>query len=241
MARVYTFLHIGKTGGTAFRNVISKHNRMASPTCVDYINHRGSMLEIAEKDLTDNLIFFVRDPVSRFVSAFNSRLRKGRFGEREWTRDEQEAFAYFKTANELGEGLGSLNPIRRSRASRAVKSIGHLRKSLNDYLGPIKLLKREQSRIFYIGQQETLSSDFEHLKLLLEMDPSLALPTDEQKAHRSPATAQRDLSEKAAANIRRYYARDLPIYDWCLEFREELMHRHGLHEPSQYHMQRRLP
>jgi hypothetical protein len=127
MGRKYAFLHIGKTGGTAFRNVISKHNRMASPTCVDYISHRGSMSEIAAQDLTGNLIFFIRDPVSRFVSAFNSRLRKGRFGERDWTPAEEAAFAYFRTPNELGEGLGSLNPIRRYKAWRAVKSIGHLK------------------------------------------------------------------------------------------------------------------
>jgi hypothetical protein len=195
------------------------------------------MSEIAAQDLTGNLIFFIRDPVSRFVSAFNSRLRKGRFGERDWTPAEEAAFAYFRTPNELGEGLGSLNPIRRYKAWRAVKSIGHLKKSLNDYLGPIDLLKREQRRIFYIGCQETLSSDFEHLKILLKMDPSLSLPSDEQGAHKAPDTMKRHLSETAAANIRRYYARDLPIYHWCLEYREELMHRHGLDNANQRHMQ----
>ena len=53
-------------------------------------------------------MFFVRDPISRFVSGFNSRLRKGLpkmyFP---WAPGEKLAFSRFATPNQLALALSS--------------------------------------------------------------------------------------------------------------------------------------
>jgi hypothetical protein len=223
MVQKYTFLHIGKTGGTALRDAFHAHNATKGETRIGSLSHKYSLRKIVEENQAELLIFFVREPVSRFVSGFNSRLRKGRFGDHDWHFGERIAFRIFSTPNALGEALGSWNPAIRLLARLATSRIIHLKKSLADYVGPIALLEQERHRIFYIGSQETLDEDFGILKRILKMDPSIALPTSNQDAHRAPDTMDRRLSEKAIANIRRHYHDDFAVRDWCLAFRSELI------------------
>ena len=72
-------------------------------------------------------MFFIRDPLSRFVSAFNSRLREGRPRYHyPWREEERIAFAVFRTPDQLGSALSSDDPAQREQAEQAMRSIGHL-------------------------------------------------------------------------------------------------------------------
>ena len=59
--------------------------------------------------------FFVRHPVSRFVSGFNSRMRKGRPRRNvEWSEGERWSFERFRTPDELARALASADPGARA-------------------------------------------------------------------------------------------------------------------------------
>lgn len=219
----YGFLHIGKTGGTAIREVITQHNDSQPDKLIRYFGHRMSLRKIANEDLTPRLIFIVREPVSRFISAFNSRLRKGKRGDKIWRPEEEKAFERFKTPNSLAEALSSSDVGEREAAEEAMNSIGHLKKSLNRFIGPVSLLEKEKGRIFFIGDQKHLTEDFETLKRLIGMNDDIRLPEDPRTAHRAPDTVDRSISELGAANIRRHYKDDYPVYEWCLKRRQEIL------------------
>ncbi|MBL0371215.1 sulfotransferase family 2 domain-containing protein [Rhizobium sp. KVB221] len=223
MTAKYAFLHIRKTAGSAFREVLQQHNRLSSENRIRYLSHAQTLQKIAEADTTANLIFIVRDPVSRFVSGFNSRLRKGKRGDKSWRMREERAFSHFSTPNQLAEALSSWNPWRRMMAKEAMKGIPHLKKHLTDYVGPIPLLEREKHRIFFIASQTHLNDDFEVLRKILGIDEAIALPTDPQVAHRAPDTVERTLSAKGEANIRHHYRKDFEVYEWCMQRRSELL------------------
>lgn len=66
-------LHIGKTGGTAMKAVFATVGDKAR---YEIITHRH-YTRIIKVPRGEKVFFVVRDPVDRFVSGFNSRLRRG--------------------------------------------------------------------------------------------------------------------------------------------------------------------
>ena len=69
--------------------------------------------------------------------------------------------------------------------------------------------------IFYIGFQETLNEDFEHLKQKLGLPAHLRLSDDEVAAHRNPAHLDYHLDDLAVANLRAWYETDQRMLDFC--------------------------
>jgi len=69
-------IHIGKTGGTALKSVLSHHNKMQTTDPIELYRHEMTLPILVNSSHITRALFFVRDPVSRFVSAFNSRLRR---------------------------------------------------------------------------------------------------------------------------------------------------------------------
>lgn len=224
MTDKFGFIHIGKTGGTAFNAVLRDHKKNGTGEFVGRYGHRTTLEMVADGDMTRNLIFFVREPVARFISAFNSRLRQGypRY-QGEWGPEEARAFEMFKTPNQLAEALGSDDEKTREDAVFAMNSIRHLKRAYKRYLGSVKLLEREKDRIFFIGTTESFNDDFEILRKLLKIDPSIELPMDDVGAHKTPEGFERTISEIGRKNVEAYYERDFEIYRWCLKRREELL------------------
>ena len=74
---MYGLLHIGKTGGTAAKTVLRASRDLGVGEPVTFFKHEEGLAAIAEGDLCARLMFFIREPVDRFISAFNSRLREG--------------------------------------------------------------------------------------------------------------------------------------------------------------------
>jgi len=199
------FLHIGKTGGTAVSWAI-KRGKPKSYRVVLH-PHRVRLCDIPEGEA---VFFFLRDPTSRFVSGFYSRMRQGRpryFSA--WSPDEAEAFARFKTPNALAMALPS------EPAQKAMRSIGHVRSSYWEWFESEQYFLSRRTDILFVGFQERLDRDFERLKHTLGIAPHVSLPASDRDAHRSPSDVDRHMSDQAIRALREWYSRDYQLIEIC--------------------------
>jgi len=207
------FLHIRKTGGMALKAALS-------PVAAE----RGLLLRehgtaLAKVPRGERAVFVVRDPVARFVSGFNSRLRMGRpLFDRPWNAAEAEAFAAFKTPDELAQALDARTPA----ALAAMSGIRHVNQPLSDWLVSESYLRERLGDILWVGRTETLAADLEEIKRRLDLPPSLRLPADEVSSHRTPQSMQTQLSSKGRAALERWYEADLRMLAFLESVREGL-------------------
>lgn len=200
------FLHVGKTGGTAVKAAFGDDD-VVTPT------HRlvlhGHEVTLADVPDGERVVVVVRDPVSRFVSAFNSRLRRGRPRyDAPWSPGEAAAFAAFPTADALARALG--DPSRRERAVEAMHAVRHVRDPLTRWLGQPGDL--DHARIALAGWLDDLPEVVAELTWLLGAGP-VELPSDPVAAHRTPPGLDTVLSEDGEANVRRWYAGDYAVIE----------------------------
>lgn len=208
--RVVHMLHPGKTGGTALKYVL-RRNRETSTHFIFPHPHKIRLVDIPP---WDDFFFFVRDPVDRYVSGFNSRLREGRPRYvKPWTLKEKWAFKRFSTAEELALALGSEDRKRRREAERAMRSIRHVNKGYDNWVGSGPMLRRRRNHLLMVGRLETIDADFIRLKRVLNLPADAALPAAEKAAHKDPGVAPRTLSDEAKANIRRWYDEDYRLME----------------------------
>lgn len=213
----YEFLHISKTGGTALNEVLEDFG--------DKIRKRGHKFTLAEVPEDASAVFVVREPVDRFVSGFNSRLRKGMPRRRlKWSPAEKIAFERFSTANLLAEALSGSDE-ERAAAQAAMDGIMHSSLRLTYTLGSLSAFESHKHRIAWIGHQPTLTADFEVLKTIIGLPADAHLPTDPVRSHATPEGYDTTLSERGRANLAEWYKDDYPVYSACLALREELMQR----------------
>jgi hypothetical protein len=203
-------LHIGKCGGTAIKYAL----RRSLATGRFSIKLHGHDFTLADVPPGEKAIFFVRDPITRFISAFYSRKRQGlpRTYVR-WTDGEKRAFERFATPQELARALSSANSEERNAAIDAMRSIGHVKHGYSHWLGNEAYFLSRLADIFFIGFQETLARDFEILKAKLALPESLALPRDEIDAHRNPEHLDRKLDTASIENLAAWYAEDLKLVE----------------------------
>ena len=205
-------LHIGKTGGTAVKHAI-KSNPVTTAYLIRRHGHRTGLRHIPNGQ---RVVFFLRDPQTRFVSGFYSRLREGRprFNN-PWSPVERSIFERFPTPNALAHGLFSEDPEERRHAEQATRTIAHVRDSYMRWFESEEYLLSRLADIFFIGFQETLNDDFQQLKSKLGLPDSLALPDDDILAHRSPTDLDRKLDPEAVRNLRRWYDADYQLVEFC--------------------------
>src|ERR1044071_3959396 len=116
-------LHIGKTGGTALKHVLRENE----PASRYQLLFRGHDVTLADVPRDEPFMFLIRDPLSRFVSAFNGRLREDRPRYHyPWRDEERVAFATFKTPDELATALSAADAELRAQAEAAMHGIGHV-------------------------------------------------------------------------------------------------------------------
>ena len=193
------FLHIGKTGGNAIKSALRP---FTESRCIILHSHATRLEDVP---VGDRAFFMLRDPLARFVSGFNSRLRKGaprRTGR--WTQGEERAFARFTTPNALAEALGT------PEADDAMREIGHVRQHYRYWLRDAAYVAMRD--VVLIGRQEHLAADFGRLKCLLDI-PDATLPDDPVVAHVTPCGFPVNLSERGKAQLRAWYADDIALYE----------------------------
>lgn len=205
-------LHVGKTGGTSLNHVLLEHADSARLQPV----FGGHQLRVADIPVGESFMFVLRDPLSRFVSAFNSRLREGRPRYHyPWREEERVAFTEFQTPDELAAALSSRNPLGRRRAKQAMKAIGHVNTHYAYWFGTPSEFRERLADVFFVAFQEHLDDDFELLRLKLGLPDGVRLPEDATVAHRAPPGFATELGPVGRANLSRWYADDLAFVELC--------------------------
>ena len=207
------FLHIGKTGGSAYKAALRDYLRTP---CANIIlqGHRISLDKIPSGE---KVVFFLRDPVSRFISGFYSRQRKGqpRYNS-EWNQREKAAFEKFETPNQLACALADESEA----AIEAMKGIQHLKHFSNWYVS-LEYFQTRVQDVLFVGFQESLVNDFEKLRSILELPENCSLPKDDFSAHRNPTNLDKHIDERGVMALERWYEEDIRFIKLC----EELMGR----------------
>lgn len=206
------FLHIRKTGGTAIKSALLP--LPVTPGWVIYLHpHRVTLARIPRRH---QVMFVTRDPVSRFVSGFNSRLRQGKPAhDVPWTAEEAIAFRNFTTPEQLALALDPAHP-QHDQARHAMRSITHIHCSYWDWFGSEQALDARRDSILFIGRTESLDADFAQLRAVLQLPAGVVLPDDERATNRSaPSGRGPALSPAAIALIRQWYADDYRFVAWC--------------------------
>ena len=206
------FLHIGKTGGSAIKAVLN-NNLETLKYIIKVHKHNVSIKDIP---VGEKIVFFLRDPISRFVSGFYSRQRKGRPRHNiEWTALEKEVFENFPTPNALALAFSNTMGIEKYLfAKQAMNSIGHL-SHYNYWYIDFPYFKSRQNDILFIGFQESLESDFLDLKKILKIPLEEKLPIDDIGAHRNIKGLDKDIDKNAMLTLIDWYKEDIAFVKLC--------------------------
>lgn len=205
------FLHIRKTGGTALKNALRAYP--ATSRCVLHLHpHR---IGLSDVPAGHRVMFAVRDPLSRFISGFGSRLRQGAPANHvAWSPGEEVAFRRFPTANDLALALNPGHPAH-PEARAAMEAITHLSCSYWDWFGGPELLERRKESLLFIARIESFDADFQALKRALRLPEEAALPSDARLAHRAGGAAKPVLEPEAVASLKAWYRADFEFIAFC--------------------------
>jgi len=208
------FLHIGKTGGTAIRNGLEGYAESPSYKLL----FPGHAVRLCDIPRGEKVVFVLRDPLTRFVSAFNGRLREDRPRYHyPWSDGERVAFKRFKSPDDLATALSATDEQERAAAIDAMGSIGHINTPYSFWFGTDRSFRRRLGDVFFIAFQDRLTDDFEALKAKIGLPLEASLPSDEIAAHRTPTGFSRALSETGRGNLERWYEPDLQFVALCRE------------------------
>ena len=209
------FLHISKTGGTAIKYAIRQH-----PVVEQYIIHlHPHNFRLNHVPIGEKVIFFLRDPIHRFVSGFYSRQRQGQpryFSP--WNTNEKIAFEKFDTPNQLALALSSANEEERKWAQFAMNNIQHIKDSYWNWFDNEDYFKSRLSDILFIGFQEQLKEDFKIIQSILGLSNYTELPTDDIQAHRNPKYLDKTIENAALNNLKDWYKKDYQFITLCKQF-----------------------
>jgi hypothetical protein len=184
------FIHIGKTGGTTIFNILqdklTKIIRYHVWKETNGINNYKS---------DEKYIIWIRNPISRFVSAFNqsyyavntdsnmiksfdlsncllpSILSGAAKRSYIFSNEYDSLVKHFKSANHLAESLSS-NNLESRRKAHALMSypIEHLHRGIGWYLENGEFIKNNSHKIIFVGRQEYMKDDIKRLSSLLNVD-----------------------------------------------------------------------
>jgi hypothetical protein len=212
-------LHIGKTGGTALKHVLREHQDASRYQLL----FRGHDVTLADVPVGEQLMFLIRDPLTRFVSAFNGRLREDRPRYHyPWRDEEKVAFGIFKTPDQLAIALSSGDEEERRQAEEAMHGIGHVNTPYTFWFRDEATFRKRLDDVFFIGLQDRLDDDFDLLRRKLGLSDEAHMPRDETVAHKTPEGFDDQLSGRGRVNLERWYAWDVEFVKLCRELAPRL-------------------
>lgn len=213
-------LHIGKTGGSYLRSVL-RHNEARWTQPLHLLGHGGTVRGSAKRFGPERrLAFVVRDPVSRFVSAFYSRQRQGRpTYQVPWSAEEAAAFLWFEDAEDLALALGSDSERARSAALFAFEAIQHMRQDFRHHLGGVTRLMAERENIAVCIDLANLDTHFDEVMARLGL-PDYQLPNAPRR-HAAPAPLP-TLSAKAESALRAHWEEEFELYDVACDISRQM-------------------
>ncbi len=196
MANDFILIHIGKCGGTTVRNALKENGLKFQRTHIRKVFYSGK----------EKYILLLRNPVERFISAFNWRkhLHKTDNAQKNRFNGEKFVFEKFKTVNCLAEDLYRKNGDVGFDLSKAY--IHHIREDINFYIGDfLKSCTRESS--IEVILTETVEEDLERIFGIKVVGH-----------HKNNGKKyNRQLSEIGRQNIRKHLSKDYECIDKLFE------------------------
>ncbi|WP_348253932.1 sulfotransferase family 2 domain-containing protein [Leptolyngbya sp. AS-A5] len=206
------YLHIGKTGGTAFHKAVEP-NLITDRYRIILHGHPFKLMDVPGGE---KVIFFLRDPISRFASGFYSRQRQGLPRDfNPWRPNEAISFNRFQSPQALAAALSSDDAELREAAHYAMTNIGHVKSHFWDWFKDENYFLSRWADILFIGFQESFDSDFAKLKQILQLPDTVVLPQSDEKTNRSPIGINLTFSETERQNLLEWYAADYQFLDLC--------------------------
>lgn len=207
------FLHIGKNAGTQITTLARQIEESAGVKIVNF-GHETKLYMLPEGT---RYFFSIRNPVSRYMSGFYSRKRKGQPRiYNEWTEHEYLAFSRFEHANDLAECLFR-NDTQGHEAAQAIESISHTsRQQIDCFQRTGQFLTL--SPPLWIIRQEYFDDDFSEFLNKSDINLSfsdLKVSEDAMASHKNDYAEAPELSDLAVTNLKRWYARDFVFYELC--------------------------
>lgn len=209
------FIHIGKCGGTFVRKVFADNAVYIEEVHVSKVHFSP------EK----KYIIWIRNPLSRFVSAFNyvlallhtdtskytsfsldNSLAPGILTRKKITGftispSYDELIKFFKTPNQLAESLYNGEHTEKAHQLMSM-SEEHLQKGIGWYLDNGDFIDKHHSNILFVGRMEHMEEDINKLSSLIGFQFQIH--------HKDKVRENRDtkcntfLSDKAQSNLRRF-------------------------------------
>jgi hypothetical protein len=168
----------------------------------------------------EKVVFFLREPLSKFVSGFNYRQRQARpMFDIPWRPEEAVAFGEFATPNQLARSLSAEDAETRARAEAAMRAIHQVKDSVFRWFESEAYFLSRLDDILFIGFQEQLDADFEIVKQRLGLPPGLVLPAPTEPRYQKSPSPPEPLDQTAVANLTTWYAADLRFYALCRKLR----------------------
>ena len=233
------YLHIGKCAGTTLYDYFKSNSEID----ITYLHMKR--IELAEC-INYQFAFFIRHPISRFVSAFihTKRIvefdtsglnidhlnhensysprrikRKMMRGGIAYSEQYDQLVRHFKCANELAESLFCEEGKQRQKAQKLMSLPNeHLYKSIGWYLHNGELVERFPQNIRFVGCVETVDKDLQTAKSLFNLQANVNKVT---RRRSGPGNGKNQLSELAIRNLQHWYRKT----DYQAI---ESLHNHGL-------------
>ena len=179
------FIHIGKTGGTTIETILKEYY----PNLKEYHHQKDYKLD-------EKYIIWIRNPISRFVSAYNYSYQEVNYNCTNknpedininnclcppriteklinktpyvFSNEYDSLINFFKSANDLAEGLSSIDPIIKEKAINLMTDrFGHIFKGIGWYLNNGIFIKKKNDKILFVGKQETMEEDIKKLSKII--------------------------------------------------------------------------
>lgn len=214
--RSLAFIHIGKCGGT-FLNWIKRLPNEEYFLKEYHLNNKYN--------LKYNFIVWIRNPIARFVSAFNmskaiilfdtskmqanefnlsnclepSRLRLKKNTGITFSQRYDKLIRCFSSANHLAESLTNKNERMRSLAHELMNHTDeHIFKGIGYYLHNGRFVEKFNKKIVFVGRLENMKEDVEFWN-------SLVGPRENAKTRQNTSNLSKYLSPLAIKNIKEFY------------------------------------
>lgn len=225
-SREHGFLHIPKTGGSgvnALGRSLQEHG-FKSP-CV--FSHGWKMEEVLKHFPDIKISFVLRDPLSRMISGFNSRLRQGRPTYNNiWTPAEAAAFNLFPSVGHLLDAMLAEDEFSKSAVAYTMRNVTHLRWNYGFYFKNTDTVRSNRSSFELIGTMDNMDGFIKGYTAMAGAPESTAAELYE-KRHEAKVRSEDELgrfSEEDISRIRDFLGKDYRIY-------RELLSIAGLPQP----------
>lgn len=212
------FIHIGKCGGTTINNKLENHLRDN--------NYKEYHLD-RNYNKNETYIIWIRNPLNRFVSAFNhsltliqtdtsqldinnltlnntlapSKVKHKMLNGYTFSKRYDYLINHFQTANNLAESITSDDQYQRALALELMKSpIEHINNGIGWYLYNGDFVEQNHKNIRFVGSIENMKDDMNTLSTILNLGNIDTAPIRENKTNQDTF-----LSSKAVNNLLEYY------------------------------------